>query len=255
MNNTKWINYLTEQQDFEDDKTDYGSEESFFKNNLKVLEHYYGSEFDEENLESADILDEIEIGKRIGEGAYGVVFDIVNSSRAIKIYRDSVAVDKDQQRFERIINMVFKGTAQLEDMHIFDQGELGTSGYYYAIMPKIIPLSNAPFRDKSDIFEWVAEGNQYAASAAWERKVNYTRFNQMVLKFAIEEMQLDIDAYGAKEENENKAQEDADKYALTIDRIIRAGYRAYLMHDGEDLHAGNIGYLPQKPDVFFYFDM
>ena len=39
------------------------------------------------------------------------------------------------------------------------------------------------------------------------------------------------------------------------DKMIKAAYRAYKKFEGEDLHSGNIGFLEQKPDVLFYFDM
>ena len=40
-----------------------------------------------------------------------------------------------------------------------------------------------------------------------------------------------------------------------VEKIIQAGFRAYTEFRGIDLNQGNIGFIPQKPDTYFYFDM
>ena len=46
-----------------------------------------------------------------------------------------------------------------------------------------------------------------------------------------------------------------NRYRDIVDRIIKAGWRAYDEFGGTDIHSGNIGSFPNDPQNYFYFDM
>ena len=133
------------------------------------------------DLKSADILDQVKIIQRIGAGAFGKVYEI-EGNRALKLFSSSVDIDKDIERYESIMDQVYKGKASLEDMHYFDFGKLGESGLYYAIMPKIVPLEATDFYNQEPIFRAVATGNKHAAQKGGAN--DYERFKSLVLDSA-----------------------------------------------------------------------
>ena len=55
--------------------------------------------------------------------------------------------------------------------------------------------------------------------------------------------------------NDEKYENLNSKDMNLVDKIFQAGYSAYSKYGGFDLHFGNIGFLKEKPEVLFYFDM
>ena len=200
------------------------------------------------DLKSADILDQVKIIQRIGAGAFGKVYEI-EGNRALKLFSSSVDIDKDIERYESIMDQVYKGKASLEDMHYFDFGKLGESGLYYAIMPKIVPLEATDFYNQEPIFRAVATGNKHAAQKGGAN--DYERFKSLVLDSA----SLNYFSLKNKIPTTLSFQQALNKNQDKVEKIIQAGFRAYTEFSGTDLNQGNIGFIPQKPDTYFYFDM
>jgi hypothetical protein len=210
--------------------------------NIDMIKHYY--QIDPSDFNVPTILDEVKLVGYVGGGAYGKVFK-TSDDRALKIFQDSVSLDKDLKRMSSVTEEVYQGTASLEDMHYFDKGKLGNSPYYYALMPLIVPIEKAPFFSTSPVFEEAVSSGYDTARyfRNYGATYDYQDFKDKVLE--------NMKAYLTSP----KGLQDMDTYKNTIDKIIRAAYRASVKFGGTDLHAGNIGYLAQKPDVFFYFDM
>lgn len=210
--------------------------------NIEMIKRYYP--IDPSDFEDPTILDEVKLVGYVGGGAYGKVFK-TSDDRALKIFQDSVSLDKDLKRMSSVTEEVYQGTASLEDMHYFDKGKLGNSPYYYALMPLIVPIEKAPFFNTSPVFE-EAVSSSYDTAGYFRRgggTYDYQDFKDQVVK--------SMKSYLKNPEH----LQDMDTYKDTIDKIIRASYRASVKFGGTDLHAGNIGYLAQKPDKFFFFDM
>jgi len=207
--------------------------------NLVILSTIISNKETLESLRSEKILHEIRIGAMLGSGAYGVVFEISGTNRAIKIFEDGVDLKKDLKRMNLVMNQVFEGTASLEDMHYFDYGKLGASGKYYAIMPKIIPLRSTSLYKKNrdameQFFDWLNGDafTKYVTVTDSKGGHSLSRMNPM-----------------SREEISKRIGSD------TVRKIESAYYRAGRVFNGQDRHSGNIGFLAQKPDVFFYYDM
>jgi hypothetical protein len=202
-----------------------------------------------EDLTKPNILDDIKIVNQIGKGAFGTVYEL-EDGRAFKVFSSGVDVDKDIERYEKIIDQVYKGKASMEDMHVFDYGKLGETNYYYAIMPKIIPLNSTDIFKENAIFHAVAKANKEIAQRG--RATEYETFKRLVLAEAGTFYFQAKDKYG----NSNLSFQQAyNKYSDIVDKIIKAGWRAYSEYGGIDIHSGNIGSFPNKPEEYFYFDM
>jgi hypothetical protein len=198
------------------------------------------------------ILDEVEIEEYISSGAYGSVYRL-KDGRVLKLFDDSVDLKKDISRMETTIEEIFSSKQKndeerisSEEMPYFDYGKIGTTKYYYAIMPLIVPIRKAPWFGLSEVFELVANTNQHVSrhlesSGIWD--LPYQDYKDSVL--------VEVPRYMPRSVDRN----DFTKYSGTIDKIIMASYRAYKKFKGTDTHSGNIGYLPQKPNELFYFDM
>lgn len=211
---------------------------NMIKNNFDIV-NWRGAE-------TADILNNIYIGKKIGSGYSGIVFELADENdRVIKIMNDSVheeGLEGEVKKFQSIIDQMHSGKASIEDMHFFDVGKLGNSSLYYVIMPRIVPLEQAPFYKHSKIFEKLADACGAVARTGINNKIkSFQKYSDMVME------QAGYDPY--------KLSEEFELYQDTLMKIIKAGFRAYKVHGGYDLHSGNIGYLPQNPDKFFFFDM
>jgi len=216
------------------------------KNNLDILSSTY--QINPVLVSKKNILDDIKLSDKIGSGYYGNIYS-TEEGRAFKVFSDGVDLKKDVNRMRRVINNLYKGSGKVNQMAYFDTGKLGETGLYYALMPEIVPLTKAPFYKSSKIFHDTANFNKVAAKdlrGIFKSAPVYKKYKELLLT-------------RLKEYVENYQDYDFDteynKYSETIERIIEAGYRAYKDFKGTDLHAGNIGYLRQKPDEFFYFDM
>lgn len=218
------------------------------RENLRTLEQKR-IRINPEQVEKPNILDDIKITKEIGKGAFGRVFEL-EDGRALKIFSSSVDFNKDMERYEKVMDQLYKGQASMEDMHIFDYGKLGNSEYYFVVMPQITPLTTADFYNENAIFYAVALANKEVAERASPDSFDF--FKQKVLTNA-------ASIYVNKKDKFSNStlsfQQAYNKYSDIVDKIIQAGWRAYDEYGGTDIHHGNIGFFPQKPDQFFYFDM
>ena len=226
------------------------------KNNLFILKQFlFFDEFRRLSKMPADstILDEIELVNYLGGGAFGKVFE-TKDGHAFKIFSDGVDLESDMKRMDKVLDQVYKGSASLEDMHYFDKGEIGNSGMYYAIMPVVIPLTRAPFvMDDpvlSDLIDLIAIQCKRTARYFHAMKNQGTQINDSYERYR---NQVFIAAnYEVKSQG---LEESFKKYQGTLEKVIKAAYRAYSQFGGIDLHAGNLGYFRSNPDVFFYYDM
>ena len=213
------------------------------RDNARILK------LDLNELTKPNILDDVKIVKQLGKGAFGTVYEL-EDGRAFKVFSSGVDVDKDLERYEKIMDQLYKGQASLEDMHIFDYGKLGETNYYYAVMPKIIPLNSTDIFKESAIFHAVAKANKEIAQRG--RKVDYETFKRLALSEAGTFYVQAKDKYG----NSNLSFQQAyNTYSDIVDKIIKAGWRAYSEFGGTDIHSGNIGSFPNDPQNYFYFDM
>lgn len=221
--------------------------------NLELIKKETGKDID--IRETHSILDDIKITEYVSRGAFGTVYKL-EDGRVLKIFKDSVSLNKDLERMELVTNELFSAPKEGEasrvssrEMPFFDYGKLGGRDYYYSIMPLIIPLNKAPWYDRSPVFEMIADLNQdvsrsFESNDQWD--VSYKDYKDEVMrKFG----------YIARYRLIGKEKEDPKTYSNTIEKIIKASYRAFVKFKGTDTHSGNIGYLPQKPNQFFYFDM
>lgn len=214
--------------------------------NVKVLSKFYT--IIDDQLRGKTILDEIKIKDHIGAGYYGNVFS-TEDGRAIKIFTNSVDMDSDLKRMKKVSGDLFSMKGSLEDMPYFDFGRIGKTSLMYVVMPEIVPLKKAPFYNESGIFHDASNMNKntvYELKQIFSGPVGYNRYKNHLLT----RLKEYVDNYETYDFDE-----DYNKFSDTIEKIIQAGYRAYKKYRGTDLHGGNIGYLRQKPDVFFYFDM
>jgi len=213
---------------------------SILKTNLAKLQTIYPRLFmeikDDDSL-SNSILSEVEIIKNIGSGYFGQVFSLSNG-RALKIFRSGVNLQKDVDRMNLVISQVYGGSASLEDMHYFEHGKIGRSSFFYAVMPRIIPLSKLDYQYTDKLVD-VADNVKFNYRYVNSTSTSLEEFKQLVMRFV----------------SAPKIEVDRPEFQAKADAIIKAGYRAIKQFGGEDLHGGNIGFLPQKPEVFFYYDM
>lgn len=238
---------------FTDDKTpeipkiSYTSSTKENRNhNVDILNKYYTILDDQ--IRGKTILDEIKIKEHIGSGYYGNVFS-TEDGRAIKVFTNSVDMDRDLKRMKKVSKDLYSMKGSLEDMPYFDFGRIGKTSLMYVIMPEIVPLKKAPFYSESPIFQEASNMNKkivYSLSTIFKSAPSYKKYKDLY----IQKLKDHVDNY----ENYDFDVE-YNKFSETIEKIIQAGYRAYKKYRGTDLHGGNIGYLRQKPDVFFYFDM
>ena len=221
------------------------------KSNLSTISQRFYT--DERDVPEDSILSKIKIVRFIGAGAYGSIYEL-SDGRVIKIFEDSVDLQKDLERYDKVIEDLFDQSSSHDlsskEMHYFEQGKIGKSKFMYAIMPKIIPIKAAPWFDYSSVFENVANASQnfarkYASSGKTFDSLSYNEFKNSILTKVSDYMQI----------WEPKELKDLDTYKNTIEKILKAGFRSMKKFGGTDIHAGNIGYFPQKPNTFFYFDM
>lgn len=214
--------------------------------NVDLIERYSNFRIDL-NLDNDNILNKVKLVRFVGGGAFGKVFE-TSDGQAFKIFTDSVSLQKDLNRMEIVTRQVYKGKASLEDMHYFDVGNINPE-LYYALMPMIVPLESSPFFNKSPVFETAID---YALDLAAQRfkYKNFMEFNNLVFE--------DLYRYSEYLPEGSEREEfldDMDQYSETIIRILEASYNAVTRFGGQDLHSGNIGYLKQRPDIFFFYDM
>lgn len=202
-----------------------------------------------DDVQGPSILDNIRILGEIGRGAFGRVFEL-EDGRALKVFSSGVDFDKDIERYEKIMDQLYKGQASLEDMHIFDYGKLGESEYHFAVMPRITPLAKTDLYDENAIYHVTAQANKQVILK--QKPSSFEDYKEKVIAYAANDYPSAKDRFGNSTLSFKQAY---NKYNNIVDKIIQAGWRAYKEYGGTDIHIGNIGFFPQKPDQFFYFDM
>ncbi len=217
--------------------------------NVKVIESVY-SDIDRNAIANTPILNQLKIGKKIGSGAYGKVFEIEDSNFALKIF-SGIYNQGDIKRMEDIEKQLYSGQASLEDMHFYEHGEIGNSGYKFALMPKIIPFASSYIGKKEeDFFDFIFRtcyNNLHGVHDPHQQSgASYDEFRERIY----DKFESQIDYYKYKGYRSKIAH-----YSQIVNAIIKAVYRASKLFGGTDLHSGNIGFFANKPYQFFFFDM
>ena len=215
-------------------------------------------------LDNQEPLEVYKIDKFLGAGAYGKVFSLAGTNRVIKIFTSAVSLERDLNRFRKTMDQIYsKEEKKITSMPIFDEGKLSFE-YYYVIMPRLIPFgsteqyhNNVEFFDElfyciMDVGIEARHANKISSFPSFAKDV-YSRLFRHIKKVSKEDERakmfrpLDFKPrYSRNTFLENR---------IAVDRIILAAYRAIKDFGGRDLHSGNIGYLPQKPDTFVFYDM
>ena len=278
----EWKIYLKEAED--------GSER--FKKNVEIIRNAYKNSYtklfltliDDFTPENSKILTEIDLEddqKKVMGGVYGKVFPIKDSDRMLKLFTQGVDVEKDVRRMKRIVDQVFKGEASLNEMHYFEFGTLGVTpegvneanterqtllepGYQaptyqkyfkYVIMPKIIPFEKSyAFKEDPNLFNIISPAIQEAARKA-HRDITFTDFFELVMKHLYTNIESHLFYIANKKREIDSIGERLTNLQDTFSKLIHVAYNTFKKEGGTDLHLGNLGYFPQKPDDLFYFDM
>ena len=204
--------------------------------NYDYIKHKYIS-LKIKDLENVDLFSQYKIESKLGEGAFGTVYKFQGVNRAIKIFDSSISLQKDLDRFKQIEDDLFSGKGVITDMPYFESGRLGKSDYYYAVMPTIVPIQNTNWYRLNDLF-WERVIDQI------EKLVESSTKQQPLQRY----VSSGLEKFLEKERISAKDKE----YAYLI---MKAFLEAKIKWKGTDLHSGNIGFLPQSPDIFFFFDM
>lgn len=230
---------------------------------------------DVDEASSCQPLIDYKIGNFLGRGALGAVFQLLGmgNPKAIKFFEDAVDLRKDLRRMNQVIDQVYSKKADLQDMHYFEQGEVGT--YYYAIMPQIVPLDSTQFWGDHTLFlinildfsqidpsvledlldpKMIEDFRQDIKDEVANPDLSKSFESYLTRTNDVYHYAADIsDKIGIKLFFEIIANDDLpyDEIAKVLKAIIVAKRR----HQGEDTHEGNIGFLPQKPDIYFFYDM
>lgn len=215
-----------------------------FAHNLDIVmnEFFYLFHGWAPSIQDAPILSRIRIGDLIGSGVHGKVFRL-SGGMMIKFFEDGVGgIDSELRRMRKIVDDVFGGkkSAPRGHMHFFDCGKVfshaGAPNLFYAIMPEIIPF------DQSQIYKIDREFFDYL----FGRVIDLVEFSDSYASFYYDVM-ADIEDEGY--------QDKARIYRSVIRSVVRAAYIAKYRWGGSDFHEGNLGYFPQQPDKYFFFDM
>ena len=212
--------------------------------NVKYLNDIY-SDITIKDLASVPILSQYEISEKLGEGAFGKVFGFKDINRTIKIFAATYANLNDElERFKQIEDDLFSGKGVITDMPYFESGKIGKSDYYYIIMPVITPIESTDwFKENQRFYEDFSLAIRSVAEDYIQSNLGYDQFEEMIILLA-RKRNLFGD-YGVR----------IWEVFPYMEKMILAAYEAYNKFKGTDLHSGNVGFLEQRPDVFFYFDM
>ena len=186
-------------------------------------------------------------------GTLGVTSD--NISQQVKNRQEKIAKDIRQQRFERGIyeagtlpNSVKTGEIQQKPSHPY---------FKYAIMPRVTPFEKSiTFKQDPILFSRLSEAVQRAARNAAD-DISFTDFFDSVMSYfsnALGEYLFYVPPNERKMAVDDFA-ERLTNFQDTVSKIIHIAYDTFKKEGGTDLHLGNMGFFPQKPDDWFYFDM
>ena len=238
--------------------------------------------------ENAKILTQVELEedqKAIKGGAYSKIFPIKGNDMMLKLFTHGVNVEEDISRMKKIADQVFKGEASLGQMHFYEFGTLGDTsnnlneagtermtqpepGYQkpyvpakvvfkYVIMPKIgLFEKSIAYQQDPEIFNYISEAVQKTARTS-QKGISFTDFFNFVMENLADSLKRSFSNYSKelKIELTKEYTERIDEFQDTISKIIHVAYNTFTKEGGTDLHLGNLGFFPQKPDDWFYFDM
>lgn len=245
----EWKRYLVE------------AENDMFKHNMQtVLSSRYRHliNLDKITPENAPILSQIELGDEIGSGAFGKVFSIKKNSLVIKIFFSAVDEKADIARMKDIADKIFAGSAGPSTMHYFEVGKIGDD-LKYVIMPRIIPFEKSvTYKLNPKLFNAVSEALSETAGWAGDPKTkSYADFRDKFYKFLAKHLSGDLNFMKASERENYKETflSELNEFDETIHKILRIAHKTSIEQGGSDLHLGNLGFFPQKPDDWFFFDM
>jgi hypothetical protein len=237
----EWKQYINEQ------------ENTLFDKNMAVLKKAYMHDPDvnveEITPENGKILTQIELGNFVGQGGYGKVYSIADSNMVIKFFESGIDWEHDVHRMNKIADEIFSGKASVGKMHYFETGDAGP--LHYVIMPRIIPFERSiTYQQDPELFNDVSEA---MSMAIYNGTGSYADFRDKFYK----ELSITI-----KDWAKFKGERYVDEYIKrlntldeTIHKLLRIVYKAATEEGGMDLHLGNLGFFPQKPDDWFFFDM
>ena len=233
-----------------------------FRHNLYMISDYYGIDpgVTIRPSDAAPILSQVRIvGDRpIGSGVFGAAF-LLSNGMVMKIMRS--LSDRDQKRFDDISNQVFGGSASLDDMHYFDHGVLLpatriSDKLFYVVMPRIIPfMDSRDYAENPELFDLFSSHcledlPSYEDLISLARNKDFAEFADAALNMFFQNLSADFDVIKVSD-----LQKQTFALIGIIRRILFAAMIAIAHYDGKDLHLGNLGHFPQKPDRFFFFDM
>jgi len=246
----EWKRYLAE------------AENDIFKKNLEKIRSHYryliGRGVDNITPENAPILSQIELDDEIGSGSFGRVFSIKDNSLVIKIFFGGVDEEADITRMKNIADKIFAGSAGLSTMHYFEVGNIGEH-LKYVIMPEIIPFEQSvTYKLNPKLFYAVSEA--VSEAFGWEgdpKTKSYADFRDKFYKNLAKNLSSDLNFMKASEREEHKETflSELNEFDETIHKILRIAHKTSIEQGGSDLHLGNLGFFPQKPDDWFYYDM
>ena len=245
----------------------YSENEILMRNAEKLNKD--GFNFSIGNLLEVEVLTKYKLGRRLGNGAFGTVFELLGMGmpKAIKLFTEGVDLQNDLKRMNQILRDVYSGKSSLQDLSFFDEGTIRDRDgetYYFSVMPLVIPLSTTQkFQEWQEAYKEMSLKRAVRPYIIEEFRDNLGLLRQefrddklpdrYVLEDWAMEHDLDINLGGFW-----KILDKIEEVKMPDDEVVRylnAMLRATKVWKGTDLHSGNIGYLPQKPDIYFFYDM
>lgn len=196
------------------------------------------------------------IGDRIGDGSYGTVFSFKDNPNLVaKIFKGSFREANDVERMENSINDVFSGSASLEEMPYFELIKIeAKSDAYYAedvyisVMPKIITFDQTDeYNKKESSYDHLFFKIRSALIS--KKNINYDDLKDLLIFNFDMDKSYDNDPMYSSLINALKDENSVET------RVVKACLHAREKHRGIDFKADNMGFLRQKPDIYFFFDM
>lgn len=279
----EWRKYLIEQ--------DQGNDR--FKRNTNIIDIAYHNSpygyltkgFTPENAKILTQIDLEDDQKAIKGGAYSKVFPVKGNDMMLKLFTHGINVQDDISRMKRVSDQVFEGDASLGEMHFYEFGTLGAYSdtlnenssdlkfstqpsiqkpyvpprviFKYVVMPKIgLFEKSVTYQQDPEVFNYLSEAVQKAAKEA-QKGISFTDFFNLVMDKLAETLKRPFSYYSKQIRDEMTAEytERFNDLQDTISKIIHVAYNTFTKEGGTDLHLGNLGFFPQKPDEWFYFDM
>ena len=226
-----------------------------FEKNIDTLNQHYTyipEIIAELTPENSKILTQIEIGEQIGHGGFGQVFSIVGSNLVIKFFLEGIEWEVDLHRMKKISDEIFSGKASMGKMHYFEAGDCGDS-LHYVVMPRIIPFERSiTYEQDRSLFNDVSSALSETANGFFKTYADFRdEFYKQMSLIIKDEIRYNKD----DKDFANKYLERMNALDDTIHKILRITYKTMKEEGGIDLHLGNMGFFPQKPDDWFFFDI